>query len=235
MDGSIDEGLARRLLEEQHPDLAALPLHRASVGSCNAIFRLGDQLAVRLPLHERAGASAGIEQTWLPWLSFRLTLPVPTPVRCGLPGRGYPWKWSVCPWLAGGTAIDVPVHEPLVVETMGPFLRSLHQPAPSSAPVQPNRGGPLVDQDGRFRSRLVRLCPPSLIRAITRVWEEALEARPNSGLSWVHGDLHLANILVRGGRPVAVLDFGDLSVGDPSVDMSLIWSLAHVEDRERLW
>lgn len=92
-----------------------------------------------------------------------------------------------------------------------------------------------MEQDERFRDRLSQLCPRPLVGALTRIWREALEARPSDAAVWVHGDLHPANILVREGRPVAVLDFGDLSVGDPCVDMSVTWSLVDVEDRRRLW
>ena len=41
----------------------------------------------------------------------------------------------------------------------------------------------------------------------------------------IHGDFHLGNLLISGGRLSAVLDFGDLAAGDPATDLSVIWML----------
>lgn len=97
----IDEALASRLLREQHPDLAPLPLRRVDSGWDNAMFRLGGELAVRLPRRAAAAALLEHEQAHLPRIAARLTLPVPTPCRVGTSGGGYPWGWSVVPWLPG--------------------------------------------------------------------------------------------------------------------------------------
>src|SRR6188472_1139756 len=95
----IDAALIRALLNAQHPDLANLPLVDVGAGWDNKLYRLGENLAVRLP---RRAAAAGLiehEQRWLSELAPQLPLPVPVPVRIGRPGCGYPWSWSVTPWL----------------------------------------------------------------------------------------------------------------------------------------
>lgn len=86
----IDEALVARLLAEQHPDLAGLPLRLAATGWDNATYRLGDDLAVRLPRIAAAAPLVANEQRWLPELAPRLPVPVPVPVRTGEPGQGYP-------------------------------------------------------------------------------------------------------------------------------------------------
>src|SRR5688572_17690992 len=94
----IDIPLVLALLKEQHPDLAGLSLVEAGEGWDNQTFRLGNDLAVRLP---RRAASAPLiehEQRWLPSLALPLPLPVPSPVRIGRPGCGFPWRWSVTRW-----------------------------------------------------------------------------------------------------------------------------------------
>src|SRR5690349_3749399 len=94
---AIDTAFVAELIADQHPDLAHLPLHVVDAGWDNALFRLGDQLAVRLPRRAVAAPLIAHEQTWLPRLADRLSLPVPVPYRLGTPARGYPWRWSVVP------------------------------------------------------------------------------------------------------------------------------------------
>ncbi len=104
--------LVRRLLREQHPDLAGLRVELLANGWDNVVFRLGDELAVRMP---RRGAAATIlrnEQRWLPVLAPGLPLPVPEPVRTGEPGSGYPWPWSIVPLPAWHSRIGHAANRP---------------------------------------------------------------------------------------------------------------------------
>lgn len=152
----ITAALVAGLLQDQHPDLAALPLRPVDAGWDNAMFRLGDDLAVRLPRRAAAADLIVHEQTWLPGLAGQLTLPIAVPRRIGIPGRGYPWRWSVVPWLTGEPADE---HPPLDSQAgaYGEFLRSLHVPAPADAPVNPVRGVPLRDRAAVVSARLERL------------------------------------------------------------------------------
>ena len=100
-----DAALVQRLLAAQLPHLAALPVVPvASSGTDNALYRLGDDLVVRLPRATWAVDDVAKEQRWLPVLAPHLPLPVPVPVGRGVPGEGYPWPWSVYRWLPGDDA-----------------------------------------------------------------------------------------------------------------------------------
>ena len=58
----IDEPLVRRLLAERFPEWADRPLRRVEPeGTVHAIFRLGDDLAVRLPRREGRTEPGGRE------------------------------------------------------------------------------------------------------------------------------------------------------------------------------
>ena len=48
-ENEITADLIRDLLRDQHPDLAGLPLTFGARGWGNQLWRLGDDLAVRLP------------------------------------------------------------------------------------------------------------------------------------------------------------------------------------------
>src|SRR6185312_15192425 len=139
---NIDESLIRALLREQHPDLAHLPCVPVDAGWDNVIVRLGDSLCLRLPRRAVAAALIEHEQAWLPGLSKALPLPIPVPLRVGLPGCGYPWRWSIVPWLTGDAADRAP---PAASEAtrLGEFLKALHTPALAAAPSNPVRGVPL--------------------------------------------------------------------------------------------
>ena len=59
-----------------------------------------------------------------------------------------------------------------------------------------------------------------------RVWDAALAAPGYDGPPvWLHGDLHPANILVDDGQVSGVIDFGDITAGDPAGDLSVAWML----------
>jgi aminoglycoside phosphotransferase (APT) family kinase protein len=223
----VDEHLVRGLLAEQHPDLAGLALVEVDAGWDNTLWRLGVELLVRLPRRAVAADLTAHEQRWLPELGRRLPLPVPVPVRVGRPSDGYPWSWSIVRWIDGTPADRAPVMDATVVaEQLGTFLRALHQTAPSSAPSNPFRGVPLVARADTFEERVSDVAALIDVPAVRAVWDRALAARPwVDPPSWLHGDLHPANVLVADGILAAVIDFGDICAGDPATDLAAAWML----------
>jgi aminoglycoside phosphotransferase (APT) family kinase protein len=224
---TIESSLVRALLQEQHTDLAQLALNDIGEGWDNRLFRLGEALAVRLPRRTASAALIEQEQRWLPRLSPQLPLPVPVPLRVGRPGSGFPWSWSVVPWFAGESALLAPPPDPaLMVAALGQFLRELHQPAPDDAPHNPWRGVPLHTRTTKVREHVRQLSGLVDGVAVLRLWEHVVSAPSWSGPPvWIHGDLHPGNLLISGGRLSAVIDFGDLTAGDPATDLSVIWML----------
>ena len=224
---AIDLPLVRSLLQEQHPDLADLPLADAGEGWDNRLFRLGGNLAVRLPRRAASAALVEHEQRWLPEIAPRLPLPIPVAQRVGRPGCGFPWSWSITAWLEGRTALLAPPEDPAATAVaLGRFLRALHQPAPEGAPQNPWRGVPLAARADRLSEHLQQLGGLVDGTAVLRSWERSLSAPPWAGPPlWIHGDLHPGNLLIVDGRPAAVIDFGDLTAGDPATDLSIMWML----------
>lgn len=223
----IDDGLVRRLLADQHPDLAALPLTLVANGWDNAIFRLGGDLAVRLPRRQLGADLVVNEQRWLPDLASRLPLPVPVPLRVGLPSGDYPWNWTVVAWFDGDVAADVELVDPLVeARRLGRFVDALHAPAPADAPVNPFRGQPIDELRPRVVNSIERLGGSIDAAAVTARLDRLTDVDDWNGAPlWLHGDLHSANLLVRDGTICAVLDFGDITSGDPAVDLAIGWML----------
>jgi aminoglycoside phosphotransferase (APT) family kinase protein len=226
-DIDADEALVRALLTDQHPDLDDLPLEVLAIGWDNALWCLGDELLVRLP---RRWASAPLienEQRWLAELAPLLSLPVPVPVRVGRPSGLFPWSWSVVPWLQGSPGDQATITDPVDASAkLGRFLRDLHKPAPRSVRRSAVRGGPLRDRASSVEERIEELSEEIDVEAIRRVWQWANGVPSwNKEPTWLHGDLHPANLLVTGGTLAAVIDFGDICAGDPATDLAAFWML----------
>jgi aminoglycoside phosphotransferase (APT) family kinase protein len=218
----IDEALVRRLLVEQFPDWSDLPLARVEpAGTDNAIFRLGEGLAVRLARRHGPTAPGGKEADWLPRLSPLLPLEIPVPIAQGRPGAGYPWFWDVQSWVGGETA---PVEEIDAIRAAGDlatFVSALQRVDPTGAPQ--GRGIPLADRDEAFRTWLASFDGDPRVAA---EWQRALEAPPWDGPPvWHHGDLDARNWLVRDGRVSGVIDWAAMGIGDPACDVMVAWKL----------
>lgn len=223
----IDVDLVRSLLQTQHPDLAELDLRLHASGWDNVTYRLGADLAVRLPRRELGVELVLKEQRWLPELAPRLPLPIPAPVRVGTAAMGYPWPWSIVPWVEGTDAVVEPLRSDQAPAFAG-FLRALHRPAPSAAPRNIYRGVPLSDHRNATDARLGRIQRGSLSIDLTRVAAgfELVRAVPiDVDDVWIHGDAHPRNVVAESGVLRALVDWGDLGVGDPATDLAAAWML----------
>ncbi|AJE44252.1 aminoglycoside phosphotransferase family protein [Streptomyces nodosus] len=234
----IDDDLVRRLIAAQFPQWAGLAVERfPSGGTVNAMYRLGDDMVVRLPLVEGGAADVSMEQEWLPRLASRLPVPVPEVLGAGVPAEGYPWPWSVYRWLAGENPEAGALSEPvLLAEELAGFVAAMRSITLPGAP-DAYRGGPVASLDASTRAAIEELrgIPEEGVDcdAVTVVWEDALRAAAWEGPPvWLHADLMPGNLLVDGGRLTSVIDFGCLGVGDPACDLFPAWNLLPAGARE---
>jgi aminoglycoside phosphotransferase (APT) family kinase protein len=234
----IDAALVTRLVASQFPQWAELPITPVEFdGWDNRTFRLGVDMSVRLPSAEAYTAQVEKEHRWLPILAPRLPLPIPVPLAMGVPAEGYPWNWSVYRWLEGAPASTGRIDDlNEFATTLARFLASLQQidPADGPPPGQHNffRGGPLETYDAETRNAIAALDDRLAAEPATAVWETAIAATWHGAPVWFHGDVAAGNLLVRGGRLRAVIDFGCSGVGDPACDVTIAWTLLSGESRE---
>ncbi|MFF4923599.1 aminoglycoside phosphotransferase family protein [Kitasatospora sp. NPDC001261] len=227
----ITAELVRALLRDQHPDLADRPVTLGARGWDNQLWRLGDDLAVRLPwATTSADELLRKEHAWLPALAPHLPLPVPVPQRLGEPSERFPRPWIVTTWVPGEPADRAPATRAArAADTLAAFLTALHRPAPDGAPAGRGRGGPLADHAEGFARQLASAIELGLLpdpEAVRAVWEDAVTAPEWTGPDlWLHGDLHPANVLTADGTFCGVIDFGDLFAGDPAGDLAAAWIL----------
>ncbi|WP_062436969.1 aminoglycoside phosphotransferase family protein [Herbidospora daliensis] len=222
----ITADLVRALLREQHPDLAGLAVSEVAGGWGNQMWRLGDELVVRMQRMDLTPDSQLKERRWLPVLARRLPLPVPVPVRFGEPCERFPKHWTVMTWIPGEPldhgSISRGAH---AADTLAGFLRALHVAAPAEAPIASDRGAHPRDCADGFE-HFFQAVPDDLAAAVRDVWDDAVAAPAWEGPPvWVHGDLHPANVVVSDGTLSGVIDFGDLFAGDPAWDLAAAWVL----------
>jgi aminoglycoside phosphotransferase (APT) family kinase protein len=236
----IDAALASRLVAEQFPQWAGLPIRPVALGGWdNRTFHLGEHMTVRLPSAARYAAQVEKEQRWLPRLARPLPLPIPALLGAGRPGQGYPWPWSVYGWLDGETAVVARIDDRVrFAVDLAAFLAALHRVDAAEGPAPgPHcfwRGGPLQTYDAETRAAITALDERIDAAAVTAVWEAALATQWAAPHVWVHGDMAAGNLLVRDGALSAVIDFGCSCVGDPACDLAIAWTFLDGEAREAL-
>jgi|SoiMethySBSTD1v2_1073268.scaffolds.fasta_scaffold29981_4 aminoglycoside phosphotransferase (APT) family kinase protein len=238
----IDEALVRRLLAEQLPGEADLPLAAVeSSGTVNALYRLGRDRVVRLPLVDHDPGEIARDRTWLPRLAPHLPLAVPEVLAVGEPASGYPWPWAVYRWLDGADATHAPLRDEVeAARDLAAFVLALRRVdttgGPRPGPPNYGRGAPLLPFDAPVRRSLAQLDEIGGLvdtGAAAAAWDAAVGAAVWTGAPvWVHGDLMPGNLLVVDGRITAVIDWGALGVGDPACDLMPAWNLFSAEGRQ---
>ncbi len=222
----IGEEMVKQLLASQHPDMSHLALKYMDQGWDNALFSLGSKYLVRLPRRKIAAQLIKNEQTWLPIIAKKLPLPTPVPFRIGKPDKNYPYNWSILPWFKGQTAAEQSMDNDQAL-IYARFLKALHFSASHKAPKNPLRGVLLQKRAKKVEEGFIVLKSKTnlISKNIEIIWEDALKTTPNDTPCWIHGDLHPKNIIVEKQKIQAIIDWGDLTAGDPATDLASIWML----------
>ncbi|MCB0163359.1 MAG: aminoglycoside phosphotransferase family protein [Anaerolineae bacterium] len=232
-----NESLVRRLLSAQFPQWADLPIVPVpSAGTDNALYRLGDDLAVRLPRIDWAIGQVEKEHKWMPRLAPLLPLTIPMPLEKGQPGEGYPWEWSIYKWLKGRNATLEQIADPIQAAVdLAEFILALQGIDSTDGPdaiEHKLRGAPLATRDRGTRDAIAAMNGMIDSETAIAIWETALEVPAWGGSPvWFHGDLLPGNLLFENGQLRAVIDFGGLGVGDPACDLITAWALFSGESR----
>lgn len=238
---------AWELIEDQFPELAPVELTPLGEGWDNWAYRVNRDLVFRFPRRRVAVGLLEREAEVLPELAPLLPLPIPSPGYRGRPGRGYPWPFLGYRFLPGRSACGVGLDREgraALAPALGAFLGALHR-----APVSPSRRQegypdlfPKTSLGEVLEMRLERLgsvpdeALPVSRGAIEEGFRDLARARPHPGPPvWVHGDLYARHLLVHGGKASGVIDWGDLALSDPALDLSVAWSLLPGEARPAFW
>jgi len=234
----INDRLVHRLISDQFPQWAGLPIRPVAVGGWdNRIFHLGEYMLVRMPSAADYAMQVEKEHRWLPVLAPFLPLPISKPLAIGKPAAGYPRRWSIYQWLEGETVAAGHIADPChFASSLAQFLAALQGIDATGGPPPGahnfHRGGALTVYDAETRRAINDLKDKIDADAAFGVWETALATTWRGSPVWVHGDVSAGNLLLQNGQLSAVIDFGQLSVGDPSCDLAIAWTLFEGKSRE---
>jgi aminoglycoside phosphotransferase (APT) family kinase protein len=235
----INDDLARRLIELQFPqwrDLAIKAVKQS--GWDNRTFHLGDDMSIRLPSDEEYAPQILKEFHWLPILAQGLSFQITTPLVLGLPCEDYPWHWSINKWIEGeASSIDSIKDMNHFAAQLATFLNELHKVDATGGPLAGEhnfyRGGALSAYDQEMRAAILLIQNPQDKNLIEQLWSDAVSSSWQERPVWVHGDLAVGNVLVKQGALNAIIDFGQLAIGDPACDLAITWNLFTGASRDR--
>jgi aminoglycoside phosphotransferase (APT) family kinase protein len=237
----FDGDLARRLIAGQFPEVELGAMRVLGEGWDNVVWLADERWAFRFP--RRAIAIPGVERELavLPGLAPRLPVPVPSPVFAGRPALGYPWPFFGAELLPGVESADAALTDAArrrLAAELGAFLRVLHgMEVDGDLPLDPNGRADMARRASMAEDWIGRLEHAGRWRApaaVARVLDSARRLPPEPAVAVVaHGDLHFRHLLVdRDGALTGVIDWGDVCRGDPSIDLSLLWSFFPPEARD---
>ena len=236
----ITLSLVTDLINEQFSEWTHLPISPVKEsGWDNRMFRLGENMVIRLPSAEPYALQVQKEQTWLPILAPNLTVPIPEPLAMGHPSKKYSWHWSVYRWIEGESASSLMLdddHLEHIASGLAQFLNELHKidatGGPLAGPHNFYRGASPSIYDAEVRSAITQLQGFIDTDAVTALWEKALSSTWHKDPVWIHGDLSAGNILVKNNKLAAIIDFGGMGVGDPACDLVIAWTFLRNESRK---
>jgi aminoglycoside phosphotransferase (APT) family kinase protein len=234
----INVTLVQSLIAKQFPHWKNLAIQPVALsGWDNRTFHLGENMLVRMPSAENYAVQVEKEHYWLPKLAPLLPLSIPAPLAIGEPGEGYPWKWSIYRWLEGESAATAKITDlSQFAASLAQFLLAFQRIDSAGGPCPGwhsfYRGGELKNYDPEVREALVALEGKIDVQAANHLWEAALASSWQRLPIWVHGDISAENLLVKDGNLSAVIDFGQLTVGDPACDLAIAWTMFYGKSRE---
>jgi aminoglycoside phosphotransferase (APT) family kinase protein len=233
---AVDAELARALIVEQFPQLAAARVERFGEGWDNTALLVDGGWVFRFPRRAIAVPLIELESAVLPLIADRLPLPVPVPLLIGRPTERFPWPFAGYRMLAGRTATSARPDDAsrlASAEPLARFLDALHTMPTADA----ERAGAGPDQYGRLEvdarrpklleliARLERLGLPIDTARIRRLVEETPPRCEGMRPALVHGDLYGRHILVdAAGMPCGVIDWGDVHLGGVAIDLGIAHS-----------
>jgi len=237
-DLAVDEPLVRELLA-QFPELDGASLRRLATGWDNSVWVVAERYAFRIPHREVAIPGVERELAVLPELAPRLPLPVPQPVFVGTPADGYPWPFFGAELLPGEEAGSAELDDDQRLEValeLARFLRALHAvEADAGLPHDPNGREDMAKRSLLARQELEQLERLGVWRAPAEAEELLATAEclpPPEAPVVAHGDLHFRHLLVDRGHASGVIDWGDVCIADPAIDLALLWCFVAPAQRD---
>ncbi len=236
----LDIDTARALIADADDHLAGESLALvADRGTDHVLFRVGEDLLARFPIIDWAANQPRRETHNLRAVEQITSVRVPRTIACGAPGHGYPWNWSLVTWLAGTRLAPDRAKSNEVSRELGATITGLLRQLAACTPSVTHRASRsmrVVERDAAVRRGIDGLRDDRASRAlIERTWLKLFEharATDDGRTTFIHGDLAPGNLLTSPGEPFAVIDWGGAGIGDPAIDLAVVWSTLTARERD---
>jgi len=241
---TIEPPLALELIKEQFPSIQPEKIRLLGVGWDNTAFVVNEDLIFRFPRRQFALPLLEVEWSFLPKLAPQLPLPIPVPEWKGDPTSQFPWSYIGYRMLPGYTACYANLTEmerSSLAEPIARFLKILHAVPPDGISkcriIHDNKarinGNQLTEKILKNFEELSFLGLLPNKRELERTIERLQEFRDPVSTTIVHGDLYVRHILLNENHQLAgVIDWGDVHLGDPAIDLSIAHSFLPRESHE---
>jgi aminoglycoside phosphotransferase (APT) family kinase protein len=233
----INRMLVKKLVSSQFPEWESLSIEPVKQsGWDNRTFHLGEEMTIRLPSAESYAPQILKEFHWLPILAKNISCQITMPLALGQPCKYFPWHWSINRWIEGETAsVERIDNLNQFALDLGTFLTEFQSIDSTGGPIAGAhnfyRGGALSVYDDEMRLAISKIENKREQNIATQLWTDALSSQWERKPVWVHGDIAMGNLLVHDGKLHAVIDFGQLAIGDPACDLAIAWNLFSGESR----
>ncbi|MET1249109.1 phosphotransferase [Sporolactobacillus sp. STCC-11] len=230
----VSKEAARQLIERQFPELAPATISPLGTGYDNTVYLVNERYVFRFPRRQIAVDLLCTEGRLLPRIADRLPLPISIPLFFGSPAATYPWPFLGYELVRGQLPVTLTREERTrSIADLACFLRALHD---FSADEAAGLGVP-GDVLGRLAigkrkmallDRVNQMETLDLYSSAHVLRQYVVETGPipiSEKRCLVHGDLHIRNIVSDQRHKVSgVIDWGDVHIGDPAVDLSIVYS-----------
>jgi aminoglycoside phosphotransferase (APT) family kinase protein len=234
----VDAALAADLIAHQWPELAPIKVEPLGEGWDNTAYKVNDRLVFRFPRREVAVPLLEAEARLLPEIAPTLPVAIPVPRFVGRPGERFRWPFLGYDWLPGRPASVVHLtadQKVRLAAPLGGFLGALHSFSVERATTLGATG------DTIGRAAVATRAPAGLkvvdelatsgnaalgglAGAVRAAFEEAPSIVAPDATALLHGDLYFLHLLVGAdGSLCGVIDWGDIHLGHPAVDLSVAY------------
>lgn len=225
------------LIESQFPEFKNFEIHKIETsGHDNNSYHLGDDFSLRLPSAEAYSTQVIKEHRYLEILQKSISTPITHPLFLGKPSELFPYHFSINKWIDGEsvTKDNIQDKNKFAIE-LAQFLIDLQ--------TCYIKDGILPGTHNFYRGASLSIYHDETLLAIKEcklfnrnkcldIWMKANETEFGGVPVWIHGDFEVGNILVKNGHLSAVIDFGNMAIGDPACDYVIAWTYFDKESRK---
>ena len=235
-DITVTDELAKNLIQDQFKGLSPLDIKCIGEGWDNKVFLVNGTLIFRFPHREIAGQLIDRENAVLKNIHRVVNLAVPVPSYIGKPNNDYPYSFHGYFIIKGESGCRAHLTLEERVSSIAPlaeFLKTLHgisehqevKMGAKSQVFDRTKTDTVVEALHQRVDKIIARAIAPINRGVFQdEMSMAKEIDLPSNNVLVHGDLYCRHLVFFEGRLTGVIDWGDVGINSPAVDLAVIFS-----------